>query len=223
MKNKILKLCKRLGKATVDEISPILCLTNSEIYLMLEGLVSEGCLNKRSDGVYFYIEPKPKQQKPLFLKFRTKQELELLIKCFCAGLPAIKTSVITELARTPITDFNAYIRRRFYEIQFEELKKLYEDKPYTPRIRNILDETVYFYYYDKTYISEIKLKSDKKEEFLPKIQDLEFRKDYLKHIRRVTHNMMKNHLTHHIAENLLRIKNKNEFIAPELINKIVLQ
>ena len=222
MKNKILKLCKRLGKATVDEISPILCLTNAEICLMLEGLVSEGFLNKRSDGVYFYIEPKPKQQKPLFMEFRTKQELDLLIKCFCAGLPAIKTSVITELSEYQILSFNSYIRQRFYEIQFEELKKLYEDKPYTPRVLNILGKTVYFYYYDKTYISEIKLKSDKKEEFLPKIQDLEFRKDYLKLTRRVNHNIMKNTVTHHIAENLLRIKNKNEFIDIDTIYKLIL-
>ena len=80
MKNKILKLCKRLGKVTVGEISPILCLTKAEIQPIIDELVNESRLNKRSDGIYFYIEPKPKQQKPLFLEFRTKQELDLLIK-----------------------------------------------------------------------------------------------------------------------------------------------
>lgn len=98
---------------------------------------------------------------------------------------------------------------------------MYEDKPYTPRVRNILGKTVYFYYYNKTYISEMKLKSNKKEEFLPKTQDLKFRKDYLKLTRRVTHNTMKNYLTHHIAEYLLRIEDKNEFILIDKIAEII--
>lgn len=62
MKNKILKLCKRLGKATVDEISPILCLTEAEIQPIIDELVNEGRLNKRSDGIYFILNPKIQNQ-----------------------------------------------------------------------------------------------------------------------------------------------------------------
>ena len=63
MKNKVLKLCKRLNKVTIDELLPILMATEGEIKPIIEELVINGLLDNRGDGVYFYKE-KQQQNEP---------------------------------------------------------------------------------------------------------------------------------------------------------------
>ena len=106
MKNKVLKLAKRLGKFTVDEIGPLLMITKDNLMPVLGELVAEKRLIKREDGLYFYneetiLKPKP----PLFFEFRTKEELELIKKCFCADLTCVKTGLILNLSDNTICKF----------------------------------------------------------------------------------------------------------------------
>lgn len=54
MKNKVLKLCKRLNKVTASEIAPILMLDEKEVSNILNELVSEDKLTVREDLVCFY-------------------------------------------------------------------------------------------------------------------------------------------------------------------------
>ena len=54
MKNKVLKLCKRLSKVTASEIAPILMLDEKEVSNILNELVSEDKLTVREDLIYFY-------------------------------------------------------------------------------------------------------------------------------------------------------------------------
>ena len=56
MKNKVLKLCKRLSKVTASEIAPILMLDEKEVSNILNELVSEDKLTVREDLIYFYFE-----------------------------------------------------------------------------------------------------------------------------------------------------------------------
>src|SRR5574344_1084824 len=136
MKNKVLKLAKRLGKFTTYEIVPLLMITKDTLMPVLGELVAEKRLIKREDGLYFYNEEtilKPKR--PLFFEFRTKEELELIKRCFCAELPCTKTAQILELSDDIIGKFNQYFRKIIYKNQFEKLNNLYLLYPQTPRIR----------------------------------------------------------------------------------------
>ena len=97
MKNKVLKLCKRLNKTSLKEVLPILCATEAEVQPIFDGLEAEGLIKKREDGTYFYVELESNKPKlPLFFEYRTPEELDLIIRCFCTGLPSAKTSFITE-------------------------------------------------------------------------------------------------------------------------------
>ena len=78
MKNKVLKLCKRLNKVTASEIAPILMLDEKEVSNILNELVSEDKLTVREDLIYFYKEVERKAPLPLFFEYRTEQELELM-------------------------------------------------------------------------------------------------------------------------------------------------
>lgn len=129
MKNKVLKLCKRLNKVTASEIAPILMITEAEAREILNELVNEGSLTIRGDLVYFYKEIQTKPTLPLFFEFREQKEIELLLKCFCAEVPTEKTIWITEIGINIVNKFNSYFRKLIYEKQLKELVKLFDNNP----------------------------------------------------------------------------------------------
>ena len=75
MKNKVLKLCKRLNKVTASEIAPILMLDEKEVSDILNELVNEDKLTVREDLIYFYKEVERKTPLPLFFEYREKEEI----------------------------------------------------------------------------------------------------------------------------------------------------
>lgn len=205
MKNKILKLCKRLNKITIDEILPILMLTAAETQPILDDLVAEGVLDKRNDCTYFYKEQQVKSRLPLFFECRTQQEVELIKRCFCADLPCTQTGIILDLKDDIILKFNKYYREYIYKVQYSKLLENFAQKPQEPRIRNFFDIPLYFYYYNgTTYVSEQKLYSKEYQKGFNLSEVREFKKIYLKVRRRIYHNEMVHYLSHHVAEAILR-------------------
>ena len=81
MKNRLLRLCRRLNKVVIEDVLPILSVTEKEITPVFEELVAENRLEKRCDGVYFYREV-TKKRLPLFFECRTPAELELIKGAF---------------------------------------------------------------------------------------------------------------------------------------------
>lgn len=75
MKNKVLKLCKRLNKVTASEIAPILMLDEKEVSNILNELVSEDKLTVREDLIYIYKEVKIKATLTSFLNTEKKKKL----------------------------------------------------------------------------------------------------------------------------------------------------
>lgn len=197
MKNKVLKLCKRLNKVTASEITPILMLDEKEVSNILNELVSEDKLTVREDLIYFYKEVKRKATLPLFFEYRTSQELELIKRCFCVDLPCTQTGYILNLNSNIIIKFNQYYREFIYKYQYE--------KPQEPRIRNFFDIPLYFYNYNGfIYVSERKFLSTTKENKFSISEIRDFKKTYSKIRRRIYHKEMKHYLSHHVAEAILR-------------------
>ena len=207
MKNKVLKLCKRLNKVTASEIAPILMLDEKEVSNILNELVSEDKLTVREDLIYFYKECERKAPLPLFFECRTTQEIELIERCFCTDLPCTQTGIILNLNENVVGKFNQYYREFIYKSQHENLLKKFNSNPQEPRIRNFFDTPVYFYYYDGlVYVSEQKLFAKNCRNKLSSLEVRNFKKVYLKIRRRIYHNGMKYYLSHHIAEAILRIQ-----------------
>ena len=75
MKNKVLKLCKRLNKVTASEIAPILMLDEKKVSNILNELVSEDKLTVREDLIYFYKEVEKKLLCHCFLNTEKKKKL----------------------------------------------------------------------------------------------------------------------------------------------------
>ncbi len=217
MKNKVLKLCKRLNKATINEIALILQATVGEICPVLDELVMEGRLNFRDDGVYFYKEPQSLKPKlPLFFEFRTKDELDLIIKSFCADVEFTKIPLITALSEEVIWKFHKYFRKIIFEYQKTELEKYFSQAPQQYRNRNFYKETAYFYYYDKLYITDKPYDLSLEYKIFTESEIKNFKAMYCKINRYLAHNTRRKLLFYHIAEFIWRDSKQFDTLVQEL-------
>ena len=217
MKNKVLKLCKRLNKVTAAEIAPILMLDEKEVSNILNELVSEDKLTVREDLIYFYKEVERKAPLPLFFEYREKEEIELLIKCFSCEIPSAKASWLLKIKEPVICKFYSYFRELIYNKQLEELKVLFNKNPKIPCERNFVGVLNFMYYYNgQTYISKKKLLHKYTEKPFSKMDMLEFKKDYSKLTRRVNHNSMQNFVHLHLAEQIFRFNHNYDEVYNEI-------
>lgn len=209
MKNKVLKLAKRLGKFSVEEIAPIIMAERGEIKNILADLIKENSLSQRSDGLYFYVEQKPiKKELPLFFEFHTPQEVDLIIKCFCAEIPNYKASLILGKSDDILCGFNKYFRQTVFEKQKNELLKFYEENPRITWEREFLGQIFFFYNYEnKVFVSESKLQSVFQNKH-SKSETAEFKRVYSFIKRYTTHNTRKYYPYFYISEAIWR-RNKD--------------
>ncbi len=168
MKERILKLCKRLDKFTFEDILTIAeDINEATLELLLLTLVNEKRLILKND-IYFYSKNKTNNQNlysqslklPRFFQYHTKEEINLIIKCFCAEIPSLKTSIIIELSNSIIGNFYSYFRRVLYKNQLQKLKQSFAIKPKIPSIRTLYDIKIYMYNYNnEIYLTDKPLKS----------------------------------------------------------------
>lgn len=207
MKSKVLKLAKRLGKFCVDDLLPILSIGEAELQNILRELNAEGSIKKRNDGTYFYQEQckKQKTKLPLFFEFRTKEEFDLIIKCFCAEVPVAKTAKISNLSDDIIATFSTYFRKTLYEMQLQEVNSFFRKKPQQFRLRKFYDKTAYFYFYnEKLYVTETPIQTVKECKSFQPTEIKKFKILYCRIKRILNQNTRRILLHHHISECLWR-------------------
>ena len=222
MKDKILKLAKRLDKFTLEDIEPILnCEVANEI---LQELVSEGLLN--FDGnIYSYKEQKhsPLLNLPLPLpfcfKFHSKEKIEMITKCFCAGVKSKQASFLLDIGDATMQNFYKHFRQMIYERQLNALKTHFERKPKIAKMRKFYEIPVYFYLYDaELFVVDKPLKTERQELLHTKQESLRIKVLYSRLRRLINHSKMKQNLAQHVAEHILR-NNENNFIKIDSLLK----
>lgn len=188
MRDKILKLARRLNKFTLNEIEPILLADNKKLRIILDKLVSEEILNF-INGTYFYIKKETaKSDLPMFFQFHTKEELDMIIKCFCADIPVLKTTLLVDSSKTVVGNFYKFFRDEIYKKQLAELKECFIKNPKIPAIRSLYDIKVYLYFYgDKIFVVDKELKSTKPISKHTELEMREIRVAYYK-VRRIFQN-----------------------------------
>jgi hypothetical protein len=186
MRDKILKLAKRLNKFTLEEIESILNCEN--LQEILDEIANEKLLQFQN-GTYFYIKKESKKSDlPLFFQFHTKEEIDMIIKCFCADIPVLKSNLLVESSKTVVGNFYNYFRDKLFEKQSKELLKYFEQNPKMPAIRTLYDIKIYLYFYEgKVFVADKELKSKKIMQKHPEVEMREIRVAYYK-VRRVFQN-----------------------------------
>ena len=202
MKERVLKLCRRLDKFTLDEISTIAeDIDESVLELLLLTLVQDGKLTFR-DGLFFYN--KQISKKPSILSFYPKQIIDTAIRCFCLSIPAYKVAKILDIGEDQSSKIYNIFRELIYERQTKKLKSLYEKTPQQFRNRMFFDTEFHFYiYYNQVFVSKNPFQSPDEKAFT-KSEVQEFKKVYSYLTRFTSHNSNKVDLPQKLAEGIWR-------------------
>jgi len=212
LKQRILKLCKRLDRFMFDDIQTIADDIELEVLeLLLETLIAEKKLI-RQDEMYLYNKEKSshllKARLPMIFQYYDNEKIDIIIRCYSSNIPIIQTGQITEIGESGVGRFYQIFRKKLYLRQELELKTKYKNDPQYSRNRMFFNKEIYFYTYDNNiYVIEKPFKSDK-QRFLTKVEDKEFKKVYCYISRALVHNKNEYFLHHKIAEAIWR-RNKS--------------
>lgn len=207
MKERILRLCKRLNKFTLDEISIISELEPNKLLPIINELISEDIL-VQVNGVYFYSKKQSISAKYSIFKYYAKVTIDMVLRCFCESINTTKTSHIISIGEDQVQKFYTIFRMLIYERQEKWLRDFYVQEPQNARHRKFFNKEVYLYIYNKqVFVSEFLLQSPD-DKLLNPNDKAEFSKIYCYLTRNLTHNQNAHNLNYKIAETLWR-RNKN--------------
>ena len=92
MKDKVLKLCRRLKKCTLNDLISYTEENEDIIKTALLYLDNEGLIQEKNGNIY-YLDKKYKKDHVqakninIMMKYRNPEEVENIIKCFCLEIP----------------------------------------------------------------------------------------------------------------------------------------
>lgn len=205
MKDRILQLCKRLNRFTLDEIATISEISVDKLLPTLNELILESKLLEEN-GTYIYLKKKCTSDKYSIFKYYSKITIDMIIKCFCESIITTKISHILSIGETQVQKFYTIFRILIYEKQKKLLDNFYSLNPQKARYRKFFNQEVYLYLYcNQIFVSKNLLKSSEDKTF-SKDQKAKFTTIYCYLSRNLTHNKMANNLNCKIAETLWRRK-----------------
>ena len=208
MKNKILKLAKRLETFRIEDIESIM---GDGIEDVLQELVKEGQL-KLVGGIYSY-KAEQKSPLPFCFKFHSQEKIEMITKCFCAGVKSKQASFLLDIGDATMQNFYKHFRQMIYERQLNTLKTHFEQKPKTAKMRRFFDIPVYFYLYDdELFVVDKPLKTKRKKFPHTKEESLRIKVFYSRLRRSINHSQMKQNLAQHVAEHIWNYEKDSELL-----------
>ena len=206
MKNKILKLAKRLETFRLEDIESIM---GDGIEDGLQELVKDGQLNLVG-GIYSY-KAEQKLPLPFCFKFHSQEKIEMITKCFCVGVKSKQASFLLDIGDATMQNFYKHFRQMIYERQLDALKTHFEQKPKIANMRRFYDIPVYFYLYkDELFVADKQLKTKRKKLPHTKEESLRIKVLYSRLRRSINHSQMKQNLAHHVAEHIWKYGNRLE-------------
>lgn len=202
MKNKILKLAKRLETFKLEDVESII---GERIEDVLQELVEDRQLNLVGE-IYSY-KAEQNLQLPFCFKFHSQEKIEMITKCFCAGVKSKQASFLLDIADATVQNFYKHFRQMIYERQLNTLKTHFEHEPKIPKMRKFYDIPVYFYLYDdELFVVDKQLKTKRKKLPHTKQESLRIKVLYSRLRRSINHSQMKQNLAQHLAEHIWRYR-----------------
>ena len=117
MKDKILKLSKRLKNFSLSEISVILEAEDNVIKPILDEMLTDGKLILNGTNYSYNKKIASKgtiSELPLFFHFHSPEIVDLIMKGFCEDIPVNKLANLLSTGRIPINKFYSYFRSYFF-------------------------------------------------------------------------------------------------------------
>lgn len=221
-KDKVLALCRRLKKCTLDDLVSFLETDEDIIKTALLYLENENLIQKR-DGVIFYLD-KPKTKKghienkkfDIMAEYRTAEELEIIIKGFCLEIPPQKLCELIGVNGNCICHYYGVFRKMIYDRQFKLLLKSFFEKPQQGRYRKFYEKYAYFYVYkNQVFVCDKLLRASIEKNFT-KPQIREFKRMYSYLTRIESHNVNENYMYYRLAEYIWRHEQEYEKLYSDM-------
>lgn len=209
MKERILRLCKRLDKFSLEDIVVIADDIQEQVLeLLLLTLVHEKRLIKKN-GIYFYNRYKSATEQTPILKRFSKDTVDLTLRAFCSDITADKIPNLISISEDSTMKLYSYFRKCIYNNQYKQLCDYYNRSPQKYRTCTFFNSyTAYFYIYNNVVsITDNPFVSDSEKNF-SKSEIKEFKKIYSYLSRIQSHNKNKINIHHKLAEALWR-RNKS--------------
>lgn len=219
MKNKILKLAKRLETFKLEDIESI---TGEGIEDILQELVEGGRLNLVGENYSYKAELN--LPLPFCFKFHSQEKIEMITKCFCAGVKSKQASFLLDIADATVQNFYKHFRQMIFERQLNALKTHFEREPRIPKMRRFYDIPVYFYLYDDDlFVVDKPLKTKRKKLPHTKEESLRIKVFYSRLRRSINHSQMKQNLAQHVTEHMFKYDKSYNDICLQLISSMNLE
>ncbi len=209
MKDKVLKLCRRLKKCTLNDLVSLTEEKEDIVSTALLYLENKGCIEIKDDNIIYIDNPIPKGRADkkdinLMSQFRTPEEMDIIIKGFCLEIPPQKLCELINLHANCICHYYTIFRKMIYERQYNKLLDKFFDKPQEGRYQTFYEKYAFFYIYNhQVYVSEKLLRASLEKKF-EKSQIREYKAMY-SYLRRVeSHNVNEFYMFYRLAEYIWR-------------------
>lgn len=163
-----------------------------------------------------YREEEPKVRRnlnrlPKVYNLATTEQIEIIYKCFCFGIPASQTAKIANMGNTTTETFYQYIRAKIYDKYYQELINYFEPDPQCPQVRSFMnDVSIYIYCYnDKVYVTRKPINTSKHIRQQRPEEVKEARRMYNILYRKKFMASMRKYLDHHLSVFLWKELNPN--------------
>ena len=182
--DKVLKLCRRLRSCTINDLVEFI--EDENIVVESIKLLEKERLIFNNNGI-ITISDLPQKSKNnvcnknlnLMFQFRTDEEIAILIKGFCLGIPAGKICYFVNVKNQCVSDYYCLFRKKIYNNQLKVLQDLQVKNPQKARLRTFFDKIAYFYTYDEQiFVSEKILPIKDNERNYTKEEIREFKRVY---------------------------------------------
>ena len=225
MKERILRLCKRLDKFTFEEVLEITeNIEEQDLKNIFDNLISENKLI-HMNGIYFYnkqlVKTKQINMYPLFFQFHNKTEIEYILKGFCANIEVLKIKDFLGISKNVVDKFYNYFRTQIYEKQKQELLKYYDKNPKIGLERKFMSAKIYLYLYNgNLFVSDKNLCTKNNEIKHSESERLKVKNSYLRSFRKVQNRTFAYKFYLHLAEEVWRYGKDFKKLYVDLTNII---
>lgn len=223
MKDKVLKLCRRLKCCTINDITQFIDVDKVVLETLITYLAQEELISS-NNGIITVLENKKdvfhQKNLQLMYQYNSSENIDTIIRCFCLNIPPQKACKLVNLSTSCISEYYGVFRKEIFEHQKEELLKHYLEKPQKGRFRKFFEKYAYFYVYEnKVFVSKCLL-SSKSEKNFTKDEVREFKRTYCYLKRIESHNINENYLHYRLADSIWRHEKSFEDLYIDLVDII---
>ena len=153
----------------------------------------------------------------------TPEQIQIIYKCFCFGIPAYQTAKIVNTGKSTMEIFYQYIRAKIFDKQYQELVEHFDSDPQVPQTRIFMKDVLIclYCYDDKVYVTKkpisttLDIRRQEPEELREtrRMYNILYRKKFMASMRK--------YFDHHLATLIWKELNPNFEDQLNLIYKMI--